>query len=167
MMKLHIPNPCREDWNQMLPEEQGRHCRICCKTVVDFTSWEPEAISNYIMQRKEERICGHFNANQLYNTVKLKALNWPALIAVSGLSFLRKVAALIVVVFGFAASSCNNNTIDGEPLMVDTMKLEAPVHAEDTLKGKVIPPEVKTRDCEKRADAARHRTGNKHTEALQ
>src|ERR1700756_4455260 len=41
---IQIPKPCHQDWNTMEPNEQGRHCLQCCKTVVDFTNQEPEEI---------------------------------------------------------------------------------------------------------------------------
>ncbi len=37
MLKLSIPKPCHEDWAAMTPNEQGRHCAVCAKTVTDFT----------------------------------------------------------------------------------------------------------------------------------
>lgn len=122
-MKLHIPRPCHEDWNQMLPEEQGRHCQLCSKTVIDFTTWEPEAIRDYMKQRSGEKVCGRFTAGQLDSAVKPEDVNWPASIALSGLSFFKKVAALIVVVFGLMASSCDNKVeMSGaiKPPSVDT-----------------------------------------------
>lgn len=34
---MHIAKPCHEDWNRMSPNDQGRHCAVCEKTVVDLT----------------------------------------------------------------------------------------------------------------------------------
>lgn len=139
-MKIHIPQPCREDWNKMQPEEQGRYCQVCSKTVVDFTDWEPEAIKGYLAQRREEKVCGRFAAYQLNNPVKPEALNWPALIAVSGLSFLRKIAAMIVVVFGLSTSSCMMGAA-GEPKPVaDDTVVEASQEADSLIMGKPILP---------------------------
>lgn len=122
-MKLYMPKPCHEDWEEMLPEEQGRLCLICNRTVVDFINWEPDAIKDYIIQRRGERVCGRFTVDQLDITEKAEELNWPALIRLSGLSFLKKVAAVIVVVFGVAVSSCNNKTgLSGSSGAADTIK---------------------------------------------
>ena len=33
---MHIAKPCHEDWNRMSPNDQGRHCAACEKTVVDL-----------------------------------------------------------------------------------------------------------------------------------
>jgi hypothetical protein len=116
-MKPHIPNPCHEDWNQMLPEERGRHCLACSRTVIDFTDWEPDAIRDYMIRQKEEKVCGRFMESQLDMTPEPEVVNWPVRIAQSGLSFFKKVAAVIVVVFGLAASSCDNTVqVLGEPM---------------------------------------------------
>lgn len=38
IFKLNIAKPCREEWQNMTPNELGRHCQNCQKTVVDFSS---------------------------------------------------------------------------------------------------------------------------------
>ena len=42
MLDLPILNvrlrACPEDWQQMTPTPQGRHCSSCNRTVVDFTA---------------------------------------------------------------------------------------------------------------------------------
>jgi hypothetical protein len=44
---ISIPQPCHENWNQMTPVEQGRHCIQCSKTVTDFTVMSNNEIINY------------------------------------------------------------------------------------------------------------------------
>lgn len=56
--QLHIEKPCLEDWSKMSPNEMGRHCQLCDKTVIDFTQMSPEEISNYLSKKSKERICG-------------------------------------------------------------------------------------------------------------
>ena len=41
MSNFFIPEPCHENWNKMTPQEQGRHCAVCSKVVVDFTKKTP------------------------------------------------------------------------------------------------------------------------------
>lgn len=111
-MNIRIPNPCHEDWNQMQPEEQGRYCGVCSKTVMDFTDWEPDAIMAWLQERQGQKVCGRFTAAQVNGEEEPAAVNWPRQIALSALSWGKKVAAVIVVVFGLAASSCNDTTED-------------------------------------------------------
>ncbi len=69
MLKISIPTPCQQDWSAMTPNEQGRHCTSCAKTVVDFTSMSDEAIKHFFINKKEEKVCGRFKNEQLQRIV--------------------------------------------------------------------------------------------------
>ena len=62
---LSIPKPCNESWEQMAPNDNGRHCAQCSKTVIDFTAWESDAILHYLQAQGAGRTCGRFTAAQL------------------------------------------------------------------------------------------------------
>ena len=68
-----IPEPCHENWQQMTPNEQGRHCMSCQKTVVDFTLMSDQEILNYI-SRASSSVCGRFNNDQLNKTYTEKKI---------------------------------------------------------------------------------------------
>lgn len=59
-----IPQPCHENWNVMLPEEQGRFCRSCEKIVVDFTNKTPVEIRETLMQNTG-KVCGRVKKTDL------------------------------------------------------------------------------------------------------
>ena len=63
ILNINIPTPCHEDWNNMTPEQKGRHCKSCEKTVFDFTSKTDE----YIVKtyQKNTTLCGRFKTSQL------------------------------------------------------------------------------------------------------
>ncbi|MNQ18206.1 hypothetical protein D3C85_312430 [compost metagenome] len=70
--KISIPEPCSEDWNNMTPNENGRFCMSCSKTVVDFTSMLPKEIQHYFIQNQDKKICGRFKQLQLdYITIQI------------------------------------------------------------------------------------------------
>lgn len=69
---ISIPKPCHEDWDKMHPNEIGKFCNSCSKTVVDFTKMSKEEIHTYFKQKSGEKTCGHFYASQLDNGVKAK-----------------------------------------------------------------------------------------------
>ena len=66
MLKLSIPQPCHEDWSQMLPVEQGRHCNVCSKTVVDFTAMNDEEVKCFFIRQQGKSVCGRFTNKQLH-----------------------------------------------------------------------------------------------------
>lgn len=72
-LRLSIPEPCHEDWAKMLPEEKGRHCRQCCKRVVDFTAMSDAEVVRFFKDRVRmgadrgpgaTGVCGRFVADQ-------------------------------------------------------------------------------------------------------
>lgn len=62
-MKITIPQPCHEQWQDMTPTEQGRFCASCQKTVVDFTSWTDKMLFDFLSKKTVE--CGRFTTLQL------------------------------------------------------------------------------------------------------
>lgn len=67
---LSIPKPCHENWNQMLPEEQGKFCLNCQKTVVDFSAMSDREIIEYF-SNYQGKTCGRFNNEQLNRTLSV------------------------------------------------------------------------------------------------
>ena len=61
--KITIPEPCHQDWNKMTPDETGRFCNSCAKSVVDFTKMLPDEIHVYFQQHSN--VCGRFKNSQL------------------------------------------------------------------------------------------------------
>lgn len=73
---------CDEDWTQMKPCDGGRHCKVCNKTVFDFTD---KSLSEYHeqLQRNQGDICGRFSQSQtssLHHTFFGKGTKWLAAI---------------------------------------------------------------------------------------
>lgn len=92
---FHIPLPCHEDWDQMTPEAAGRNCAQCCETVIDFTGWEADAIEAYLFSRRATRVCGRIDW-ELVNTNPLLPSAYLYQVMVSGLGYLKKIAAIIL-----------------------------------------------------------------------
>lgn len=61
---LQIPKPCHESWQQMTPNERGRFCGQCQKTVVDFTTMTDGEVLD-TLQAATGNTCGRFLAQQL------------------------------------------------------------------------------------------------------
>jgi hypothetical protein len=67
-MQLAIPEPCHENWNAMSPQQQGRFCGVCTKTVVDFSNMSDGQVMETI-QKASGGLCGHFHTDQINRTL--------------------------------------------------------------------------------------------------
>lgn len=77
-LSLHIDEPCHEKWSEMTPNEQGRFCSSCRKTVTDFTGLTDNEILE-TMRTNGSSICGRFYAHQLERKIvhtQLQGKNW-------------------------------------------------------------------------------------------
>ncbi len=111
-LSIKIPEPCLEDWSQMSPVEQGRHCMSCQKTVVDFTPMSNHGIVEYIKSH-EGSLCGRFYKDQLdINLLPARKNKWYA-----------KYAALLIGILPITAlgqdvvQKTERNVIKGERVM--------------------------------------------------
>ncbi len=135
-MKISIPEPCHENWGAMTPNEQGRFCGSCQKTVIDFTHFSAEDIQNYFTKHYGQKVCGRFKKQQL-NPIDIQI---PSTVF-SQMSASRKFALALLLVFGTTLFSCTDNNGQpatlGEVKLIDTVKTK-----EDTTKieNQVIEP---------------------------
>lgn len=98
--KISIAKPCNENWNSMLPNEKGKFCMSCNKTVVDFTKMKNADIQKYFEKKSNsEEICGIFRLNQIasdnnsnyskftnrFNRIKIKPIKLMALFLLGSL----------------------------------------------------------------------------------
>lgn len=63
-LSLSIPTPCHENWNTMTPQQQGRFCGQCNKTVVDFSLMTDGQILE-VLKKQTGETCGRFTTDQL------------------------------------------------------------------------------------------------------
>lgn len=67
---LRVDQPCSENWDAMLPEENGRFCGSCAKTVVDFSQMSDQQVIDYL-GRAGQHVCGRFASDQLERPLPL------------------------------------------------------------------------------------------------
>jgi hypothetical protein len=63
-IQIEIPKPCHENWDTMSPEQKGKFCGVCSKTVVDFSLMGDGQILE-TLRKTTNGVCGRFNADQL------------------------------------------------------------------------------------------------------
>ena len=61
--QIDILSPCAANWQDMVPQNGGRHCHSCNKMVMDFTAMPGAKIIEYLSQHKS--VCGQFYSHQL------------------------------------------------------------------------------------------------------
>src|ERR1044071_6840987 len=69
---VNIPEPCHEDWNKMLPDEKGKFCLSCNKSVFDFSNKTDTEIRNILLEHKDQKVCGHFKKSQVGRPLNFK-----------------------------------------------------------------------------------------------
>ncbi|OQP52037.1 hypothetical protein A4H97_25830 [Niastella yeongjuensis] len=78
-IQIRISEPCHENWQNMTPNEQGRFCGSCQKTVVDFTLMTDKELLDYF-SKASQHTCGRFSNDQLNKelqpTVIKKRFTW-------------------------------------------------------------------------------------------
>lgn len=63
-MKLTIPSPCSENWNNMTPQGRNKFCASCRKTIIDFSTLSDAAVIRYLQEQPQD-VCGRFSNTQL------------------------------------------------------------------------------------------------------
>lgn len=102
---ISIPKACHEDWSKMTPNEKGRFCQSCAKTVVDFTKMNVDEIQNYIHHNKDKRICGYIKQSQL-NAINLKI---PDSVILKSWTFYKLFLLALLLAMGTTLLNCSDN----------------------------------------------------------
>ncbi|MET2986630.1 hypothetical protein [Aureibaculum conchae] len=102
---ISIPKPCHEDWQKMTPNQQGKFCNTCAKTVVDFTKKSVKEIQAFFIENQGQKVCGRFQQNQLDSiTIEI-----PEQVLLQQVSFSRMFLLALIIAMGATLMSCNSN----------------------------------------------------------
>ncbi len=71
--QINIPSPCDKSWEAMTPNQTGRHCSHCERTVVDFTGKTDRQILLALEQAKGQRVCGRLSDGQMQRKMVLES----------------------------------------------------------------------------------------------
>lgn len=136
-MKISIPKPCQENWNDMTPENQGVFCKVCSKVVVDFSNMSDEEVIRYFENKKQEKTCGRFRLSQL-SPYELK-INLREVAAHR--SFPKIFAAAFFIIFS-SMFVCKSDT--GEPMQIHIVTSDVMDSASLVLKTDTAPELIDT-----------------------
>lgn len=115
--KITIPKPCHENWNKMTPNETGRFCNQCSKSVVDFSNMETSEIQFFFNNHKGQKICGRFKTKQL-DTI---AIQIPRSIIFNQIHFHKMFLLALVITMGTTLLSCSDT--DGNKQKIDKVEV--------------------------------------------
>lgn len=121
--KITISEPCQEDWNKMTPNDQGRFCMSCAKTVVDFTAMLPEEVQHFFIQNQSQNICGRMRKSQLDSiTIQI-----PSRVLYKQTQYHKMFLLALFITMGTTLFSCadkngNKQKIDAVEVVKDTTK---------------------------------------------
>jgi hypothetical protein len=112
----------------MTPNEKGRFCSSCTKTVVDFTKMSPDAIQDYLHNNKDQRICGHIKQSQL-DSINLRI---PEAVIHQDQSFHRLFLLALLISMGMTLFSCEDE--NGQKKKIESIEVvETKAKVIDTL----------------------------------
>jgi len=160
--KISIPEPCHEDWNKMTPNDNGRFCMSCAKTVVDFTSMLPEEIQHFFIQNKNEKICGRFKKSQL-ETITIQI---PNRILYSQTHYRKIFLLALFVAMGTTLFSCQTKDgtkqkiekveITDDPSKFDSPIGKAKIHKNDSTCDVPPPPAPPSKEHDNLTNSVKH-----------
>jgi len=80
----------------MVPNEQGRYCSACSKTVIDFTNYSDQEIADYFIARNGHSVCGRLFRQQI-DRIRIEV---PETIFISRQPSWKKFLVICLLVFG-------------------------------------------------------------------
>ncbi|SDG63192.1 energy transducer TonB [Winogradskyella thalassocola] len=120
-MKTHysisIPKPCHEDWSKMTPNEQGRFCQSCSKSVIDFTKMPKQEVQDYLAVNTGAKFCGRFKVSQL-EQIRIEI---PQHIIQQQRSFHKLFFLALLITMGTSLLNCSDE--NGNTKKIDTIEV--------------------------------------------
>lgn len=76
-ISLSVPKPCHENWDAMTPENKGKFCGSCQKTVLDFSTMNDRQLAEFF-KKPAASVCGRFHPDQLERNIDIprKRIPW-------------------------------------------------------------------------------------------
>lgn len=137
-LQIQVQEPCMQSWSTMTPDQSGRFCGACSKTVIDFSNYTDEQLIEFFANPRRERVCGRFQAVQLDRNL------------ISGRSWWTWVRSLAALLFPFLLSSrANAQQIDSIAQVDKRNPEKIRIGQERRVLGMVLPTIIKPVDGNK------------------
>jgi Gram-negative bacterial TonB protein C-terminal len=133
---ISIPKPCHEDWSKMSPNEKGRFCQSCSKSVIDFTEMPQQSIEKYLNNNGDKRICGRFKVSQL-DQIRIEI---PQHIFQKRMSFHKFFLLALLIAMGTSLLSCSDE--NGNTKKIDAVEVISTLKAESIETPEITAPNI-------------------------
>lgn len=132
-IKITIPEPCHENWATMTPTERGRHCAVCTKEVIDFTTKTDAEVIKLV--QSNSNMCGRMRSDQVNREITLSRKQ--------NNSFPTYFAALALpLALGFTSDLVAQH--DKAPVLQTTQVIHQPLKNQSIIQGKIAPQPLMT-----------------------
>lgn len=139
--KITIPKPCHEDWDKMTPDETGRFCNSCSKSVVDFTQMLPNEIQDFFVKNQGQKVCGRFKNSQL-NSLTIQI---PNRIVYSQTHYHKIFLLALFITMGTTLFSCSDK--NGNKQKIDKIEVvDDSLEMNNVTVGVRLPPKIDPND---------------------
>lgn len=122
-LQVLVPHPCHEDWNTMTPDNRGRFCGSCSKSVVDFTAMTRTEFQDFISVHRDEQVCGRFHSLQIDHSrsrreqLFVKTRQWVEQHTVKRWT---RAALMMAISWGMLLTGCSRSHVAGGLVVVPT-----------------------------------------------
>jgi hypothetical protein len=137
---LEIKTPCSENFNTMIPNQQGSFCNSCAKNVIDLSKKTNSEIAKFITETKDTNICARLKTTQLEEEFEYNAMSKTA-----NLKYAVAVAASVLLTSNIMAQEVNSpkvETCESKPIRHAMGKIAYSETRKNmvsfTLKGKIL-----------------------------
>ncbi len=138
--KISIPKPCSENWDTMTPNQQGRFCKSCSKTVIDFTGKSISEIKNFLIQNNKKQICGRFTSDSLDDLI----ISIPEEVIQKAFTFKQLFLLALLITMGTTLFSCSDS--NGTSKQISAVE----IITNDTLQQKAVKADSIIKVCEEK-----------------
>ncbi len=122
-MNIDIGTPCSENWNTMLPNTTGKHCKKCNKSVIDLREKSTTEIRELVHQHQNTSMCVRAYSFQLDDYQYVQPI--------------KRLAFALLIVFGSSLFSLSAKAQEATQKMKETYLTNKQQVSETKLKGTV------------------------------
>lgn len=117
----------------MIPDEIGRYCNSCKKSVIDFTAKTDEEIQQFVINNLNQSLCGRFKNTQIQRI----AIDLPKNIFSIQMPLWMRFLVACLIIFGISIFPFET-TIAGKTITATTFYQDEPIQVDTAKKPRIL-----------------------------